>query len=126
MQKYAKVVDIDSKMCVVGLGDNAEFYQAAGMSLQDVEKGYNGWYLAGFAPLRPAEQKAEALRRKRNRLLAASDVYMLPDYPITEAERESLQQYRRYLRDITLAEDFPDCEVLSREEWQARETEAEE
>lgn len=120
MQKYAKVVDIDNKMCVVGLGDNAEFYQAAGMSLQEVEKGYNGWYLKGFAPLQPTAQKAEALRLKRNRLLAASDVYMLADYPITEAERELWRQYRSYLRDITLADDFPDLEVLSFAEWQAR------
>lgn len=69
-----------------------------------------------------AEEKAALLseqkRFERNRLLAATDKLMLPDYPITESEREQYKQYREYLRDLPEAEDFPNVEVLSFADWQ--------
>lgn len=53
MLKYAKITDPEKGSCQVGLGTNEEFYKSIGMELMDVEKGYNGWYLAGKAPAPP-------------------------------------------------------------------------
>lgn len=53
-QKYAKVIDAETKICQVGLGSNEDFYKKLGFTLQDVEQAYNGdWYLAGYAPAKP-------------------------------------------------------------------------
>ena len=68
-----------------------------------------------------AEEKAillaEQKRFERNRLLTATDKLMLPDYPITEAEREQYKQYRQYLRDFPEAPGFPDLSILSFADW---------
>ena len=60
---------------------------------------------------------AEQKRFERNRLLTATDKLMLPDYPITEAEREQYKQYRQYLRDFPEAPGFPDLSILSFSDW---------
>lgn len=60
MQKYAKVINEETKQCDVGLGTNIEFYQSIGMSEMDVEQAYNGaWYVMGYAPLEPEKSYAE-------------------------------------------------------------------
>lgn len=74
MIKYAKVVNEETKLCEVGLGDPlavfregndpetgeqtistvGDWYASLGMSEMDVEQDYNGdWYVAGFAPPPP-------------------------------------------------------------------------
>ena len=54
MQKYAKIVNEETRACIVGLGDGeeaAEYYESQGMTLLDVEQAASGgWYLAGMAP----------------------------------------------------------------------------
>lgn len=74
MQKYAKVIDAEKCLCEVGIGDAdaifsrmfdedgteliitvGDYYASLGMTLMDVEQGYDGnWYLAGHAPAPPA------------------------------------------------------------------------
>ena len=63
------------------------------------------------------EDKAQTLRNVRDSLLAETDKTMLPDYPVTDEEREKYKAYRQYLRDIPQNPDFPDIEILSFEEW---------
>lgn len=54
MLKYAKIVDPEKGICVVGIGTDNKFYKSIGMGLMDVEQAHNGqWYLAGFAPPPP-------------------------------------------------------------------------
>jgi hypothetical protein len=74
MIKYAKVVNEETKLCEVGLGDPlavfkqdidpetgeltiytvGDWYASLGMSEMDIEQGADGnWYLAGFAPPPP-------------------------------------------------------------------------
>ena len=90
MRAYAKVVNEETKACIVGLGDpetifkteqqtsineetgsiehkeitvtTGEYYASLGMELMDVEQAESGgWYLAGHAPKRSlAELKEEA------------------------------------------------------------------
>lgn len=57
MLMFAKVVNEETKQCDVGLGTNAKYYESIGMTLQEVEQGYDGqWYLQGYAPVKPQEQ----------------------------------------------------------------------
>lgn len=41
------------------------------------------------------------LRNQRNQLLAETDKYVLPDYPITSENLQLIKQYRQALRDFT-------------------------
>jgi hypothetical protein len=52
--------------------------------------------------------KAEPIRVNRNRLLGKTDMYMVLDYPISEAKREEWKTYRQQLRDVTMQSNFPD------------------
>ena len=42
----------------------------------------------------------ERVRVERNNLLEDTDIYMVLDYPITEAKRTEFQTYRTLLRNI--------------------------
>lgn len=119
MLKYARVVDENTKLCEVGLGDNDEFYRSIGMAMQDVEEGYNGWYLAGYAPEKPFAVKAGEVRCLRDQYLAETDKYMLEDFPISAEERERYRLYRQYLRDVSRETEFPHIAVKTFGEWQA-------
>ncbi len=48
------------------------------------------------------------VRARRNELLTASDKYMIPDYPITDAEREQWRRYRKNLRELPKKFSDPD------------------
>ena len=48
-------------------------------------------------------RKLQAIREKRNALLAATDVMMLPDYP---GDKTEIIAYRQALRDITKQKDL--------------------
>lgn len=41
------------------------------------------------------------LRQKRNNLLIETDIYMLPDFPITTEQLEIVKEYRKALRNFT-------------------------
>ena len=60
MEKYALIINENTKECNVGLGTNETYYQSIGMTLMDVEQAYNGnWYLLGYAPEKSALSKEE-------------------------------------------------------------------
>lgn len=72
MKKYAKITNEITKQCEVGIGTNDEFYKSIGMTLQEVEQGYDGnWYVLGFAPTAPLksleELKAEKIAELKNK-----------------------------------------------------------
>lgn len=72
----------------------------------------NGWtYLKGYAPKKTEEQKldelATTIRSKRNLLLAETDYFLMPDYPISQENLEKVKEYRQQLRDITKQDEFP-------------------
>lgn len=119
MLKYAKIENEETKECSIGIGTNAEFYQSIGMIEQDVEQGYNGsWYISGYAPDKPIELQTAEKRAERDVILQSTDIYMLPDYPITEEEREAYKQYRQYLRDLPSDEAFPNVAIQTFDEWE--------
>lgn len=63
------------------------------------------------------EQRKEQVRTVRNQYLEQTDKYMITDYPITDEERELYKQYREYLRDYTLPENWWESEPQKFEEW---------
>ena len=115
---YAKIINEETKQVSVGTGTNVEFYKSVGMSEMEVEQAYDGsWYLKGYAPEKPTEQKETEVRAVRNQYLEQTDKFMIADYPITDDERELYKQYRTYLRDYTLPENWWESNPLKFEEW---------
>lgn len=115
---YAKIINEETKACEVGLGTNVEFYRSIGMSEMEVEQAYNGqWYLKGYAPEKPVEQKEAEVRAVRKQYLYDTDIFMLPDFPITEEEEAQYIQYREYLRNYPETENWYEQNPLTFEEW---------
>lgn len=54
------------------------------------------------------EEIAAGIRMQRDMLIRETDYLAMPDYPLTDDEREALTQYRQALRDLPQAEGFPD------------------
>ena len=53
------------------------------------------------------EQTEEAIRVKRNTLIAETDFLMMPDYPISDEDLEAVKAYRQALRDVPQQSGFP-------------------
>ena len=116
---YAKIINNETKKVDVGTGTNTAFYQSIGMSEMEVEQAYDGqWYLKGYAPEKPIEQREVEVRAVRNQYLEQTDKYMITDYPITDEERELYKQYRAYLRDYPdSSDDWFKHDPMSFDEW---------
>lgn len=120
MKKFAKIENEETKFCSVGLGTDTEFYHSIGMTEQEVEQAWNGsWYLKGYAPEKPVEEKEAEVRSVRNQYLEQTDKFMITDYPITDDERELYKQYRTYLRTYPECQDWYKANPKTYEEWHA-------
>lgn len=58
-----------------------------------------------------AEQKANAARAQRDRLLLQTDYLVSGDYPISDSDLAAVKSYRQALRDVPEQEGFPDSVV---------------
>lgn len=65
------------------------------------------------------EQKKAQVRQVRNQYLEQTDKYMIADYPVTDDERELYKQYREYLRDYTLSENWWEHSPMTYDEWKS-------
>ena len=102
--------------------DLAVYCNKNGLIIED-----KGDYLEAVNPPEPSDEEKKArVRQVRNQYLKQTDEFMITDYPITDEERELYKQYRTYLRDYTLSEnwwehspkDFSTWkEMLTEEEW---------
>ena len=54
------------------------------------------------------EERSEQIRNERDARLKETDVYLLPDYPISEQERDEIIKHRQQLRDLPMQAGFPD------------------
>lgn len=50
---------------------------------------------------------ARDVRRERDKRILATDYLLMPDYPISDTDREAVKAYRQALRDITKQDGFP-------------------
>lgn len=94
MKKYAKIINQDTKLCEVGLGDNVEFYQSIGMTEMEVEQSYDlGWYISGYAPQKPLElykqEKQAELQTLKNQKLSEFS-YNNKIYQIDESSKTNI------------------------------------
>lgn len=65
---YAKIIDNETKTVSVAIGTNISFYESIGMTLMDVEQGYDGnWYVKGYAPIQPLEEKIKITYKEYNK-----------------------------------------------------------
>lgn len=77
-----------------------------------------GDYLEAVNPPEPSDEEKKAqVRQVRNRYLKQTDEFMIVDYPITDDERELYKQYRTYLRDYTLTDNWWESNPLKFEKW---------
>lgn len=95
--------------------DNYEVQEDAEHSVSDYLQ-VNGEYVL-TSSAEAIEQKKADVRAVRNQYLEQTDKYMITDYPITDDERELYKQYREYLRDYTLPENWWESEPQKFEEW---------
>ena len=78
----------------------------------------NGDYLEAVNPPEPSDEEKKArIRAVRNQYLEQTDKFLLSDYPITSTQKTKYKQYRAYLRDYTLTEDWFEHEPMSFDEW---------
>ena len=77
MKKYVKIIDNLKKTCIVGTGKDFEYYKCQGYIQKEVEQSDldGNWYLKGYAPTKPQEQKVrEEIQRIAQLNLTAADV----------------------------------------------------
>ena len=91
MIKYAKIINQETGLCEVGLGDNIQFYQSIGMVELDVQQSDsdNYWYLAPMCPMKTDEQKAQEEKERIAMLsLTRGDVFrgLLQAKQVTRAQ----------------------------------------
>ena len=77
---------------------------------EDLKARYEQNYADEFAmhEQEEAQQKANAVRAIRDRLLTACDYRVAIDYPATDEERDAWIVYRQALRDVPEQNGFPD------------------
>ena len=121
MLKYAKIINEETKQCEVGIGTNTEFYKSIGMAEMDVEQAYNGkWYIRGYEPQQPVEEKQEQVREVRNSyLIQYVDSYqlILRWESLSEDQKIDIINYRQYLLDYTKEENWWEQNPLTLDEW---------
>ena len=70
------------------------------------------------------EQRKEQVRSVRNQYLEQTDKFMISDYPITSTQKTKYKQYRAYLRDYTLTENWFEHDPMSFDDWSTSQTTA--
>lgn len=68
----------------------------------------------------PEESKTEIqyrIREIRDNALEQTDKYMIVDFPISDEDRETMKQYRQYLRDYTQSPNWWGSKPLKYEDW---------
>jgi len=70
-------------------------------SYPEIQEGWDYQDNKFTAPPGPTdEEKLADIRIQRDWLLTNSDKYIIPDYPLSEAERDKWREYRQALRDF--------------------------
>lgn len=103
MRLYAKIEDESRKTVSVGTGTNIDFYESIGMTLMDVEQGWDGsWYVAGYAPAKPKDvAEAEALAQaKAERAAAVASITVTVDGMVFDGDEVAQE---RMARTVTAA-----------------------
>jgi hypothetical protein len=86
--RYARIIDETTHEVQVGVGCDEAYYIEIGMTVMDVELAYdNKWYVAGFAPIKPAPTPEE---EKKARIAELKGELSSTDYKIIKCSECSL------------------------------------
>ena len=121
MLKYAKILDEKTKEVSVFLGTDIEWAISGGFSEQDVEQDYNGdWYVAGYAPVKPAPTHEEISALREQAYIKEVDVLHAQKMRKTilgtwteEDEAEYVAQVKARSEDIANRYPYPESEVTN-------------
>ena len=124
-KRYAKIIDDKTKEVIVGIGYPDEHYIEIGMTLIDVDLGYNGkYYVSGFAPEQPepTEDEKKVLVRQVRSQYYETYVDWYQSKPLlwaemTEEEKTDIANYRIYLKNYTELENWWENNPKTFEEW---------
>ena len=94
----------------------ANWNNANGGKLRSVSLG-DGTYRLEEIPAPTIDELSAQKRAERDALLAQTDKYMLPDFPITEEKLAQYKAYRQYLRDLPEQAGFPNITIKKFEEY---------
>ena len=94
----------------------ANWNNANGGKLRSIPVG-DGTYRLEEIPAPTTDELAAQKRAERDSLLAQTDKYMLPDFPITEEKLVQYKAYRQYLRDLPESTEFPNITIKKFEEY---------
>ena len=115
---------------IIGINETGEFPLMNYDSLEEDAKHqlsdyvhYDGQFVLTVSD-EAIEQRKKQVRAVRNQYLKQTDKYMITDYPITSTQKTKYKQYRTYLRDYTLTEDWFEHEPMSFDEWSTSQTTA--
>ena len=111
--KDNKIIGVSEQEPV--LLDNYDVEEDTEHSVSDYTQ-INGEYVL-TSSAEAIEQKKAEVRAVRNQYLEQTDKYMIADYPITDDERELYRQYRTYLRDYTLTDNWWESEPQKFDKW---------
>lgn len=78
MLMFSKVINEETKEVQVGFGDNKEYFESLGMTLQDVGQTEDGkWYLSKYIPMEKLKaQKREEINQARDNAEQGGFEYM--------------------------------------------------
>ena len=136
MKHLSKITNPETKQVEIGYKEDEAFYIENGFSYQEVEQAYNGaWYLKGYAPEKPTEEKAAEARAERNRRIDAIQ-WRIERYQTQEAvgieTTDTVEQYKalllyvQALRDVPEQTGFPDAIIWPTEPTEETAVEVEE
>ena len=75
-KKYAKLDENGNLQ--VGIGTDVDFYKSIGMTLMDVEQGWDGnWYLEGQVPQKPQKNVLQEELQEQQDILSSTDWYAI-------------------------------------------------
>ena len=77
----------------------------------------DGTYRLEETPAPTIDELSAQKRAERDNLLAQTDKYMLPDFPITGEKLAQYKAYRQYLRDLPEQAGFPNVEIMTFEKY---------
>ena len=121
MRLLAKISNEETKQVDVADLRQKDHFEKIGFFEMEVEQAYDGsWYIKGYAPEKPTEQKETEVRAVRNSYL---EKYVDPKQlvlvwnSLTEDEQKKYTDYRQYLLDYPETEGWYEHSPLTFEEW---------
>ena len=107
MITYAKIINEKTKEVIVGTGSDSIYYESIGMTKMDVEQAYNGaWYVQGYAPEEPEDEKKRKRRQQIINQLAELDLKVIRSLRAiqagagTDADREFLTSIESQAQEL--------------------------